>query len=174
MSNTEHFGEIFFDDVRVEEDRLVGMPGEGWKISMHLFQWERGMYAWLRQASLTNTVRRLAPSASGNVANERQLGSVIQDVVALRARSRKTIGALARGVECGPRVSIDKLLLARAEKSVQDLASVLESVAIDTSLEADWTLRTYEYLHSRVASIYGGSSEIQKTIVATQLLGLPR
>jgi alkylation response protein AidB-like acyl-CoA dehydrogenase len=171
MTGTEHFGELFFDAVRVGADRLIGTVDHGWEAAMYLFQWERGVFAWLRQSVLHATLRGM------DVPDDRwaleRFGSAYQDVIALRLRSLATIRALAAGLSSGPQVSVDKLLLSRAERSVQDLIDVLQPVAIDEGA-SNWDERVHDFLHSRTASIYGGSAEVQRTIVATQILGLPR
>ncbi|GGL12672.1 acyl-CoA dehydrogenase family protein [Nocardia jinanensis] len=171
MTGTEHFGELFFDAVRVPADRLIGTVDHGWEAAMYLFQWERGVFAWLRQAVLHATLRGL--DAGGERWGLERFGSAYQDVTALRLRSLATIRALAAGRSSGPQVSVDKLLLSRAERSVQDLSDLLRPVAIDDGAP-DRDERVHDFLHSRSASIYGGSAEVQRTIVATQILGLPR
>jgi alkylation response protein AidB-like acyl-CoA dehydrogenase len=174
MAGTEHFGEIFFDDVEVRDDRVVGPPGSGWLASMYLFAWERGMYAWLRQSALHATLLELSPYTREDDVAVELLGAALADVTALRLRSLSTIRALEAGRDVGPLVSVDKLLLSRAERSVQDLAIRVRPIGFKWSDDPDQAVHAYEYLHSRSAGIYGGSAEIQRTIVATRLLGLPR
>ncbi len=95
-----------------------------------------------------------------------------QTLYAFRARSRATQHRMADGGDLGPETSIDKVLLATSEQAVFDLvAEVLPAeVAVgDDPASEKW--RT-EYLYSRAASIYGGSSEIQRNIIARRLLDL--
>ncbi|WP_431521585.1 acyl-CoA dehydrogenase family protein [Actinomadura madurae] len=98
-------------------------------------------------------------------------GAAYQDVIALRLRSLGTLRALAAGRSDGPQVSIDKLLLSRAERSVHELAHRMRPVGVDDGTPG-WRGRVHEYLHSRSAPIYGGSAEIQRTIIADQILQL--
>jgi hypothetical protein len=114
-----------------------------------------------------------SPGAQSEV-NAPALGRAYQDVTALRIRSLATITALDNGTCSGPQVSIDKLLLSRAERSVHDLLDRVEPIAVNWPGDCDWEVRSFDFLHSRSASIYGGSAEIQKTVVATGVLGLPR
>ena len=91
---------------------------------------------------------------------------------AFRARSRATQHRMAAGDRLGPETSIDKVLLATAEQAVFDLAPTPSAaeVALGDDPAADrW--RT-EYLYSRAATIYGGSAEIQRNIIARRLLDL--
>ncbi|URN04672.1 acyl-CoA dehydrogenase family protein [Actinomadura madurae] len=61
MSFTQHFGEIFFDDVQVPDERRIGDVDGGWAVAQYLLQWERGMFSWLRQAALLGLLRQLPP-----------------------------------------------------------------------------------------------------------------
>jgi len=169
MSGTQHFGEIFLEDVRIGDDRVIGEIDQGWAVAQHALQWERGMFGWIRQAILFSILRRLAAEAS--IRRPAQFGAAYQDLAALRARSFATIEALVAGASSGPQVSIDKLLLSQAERSVQDIVVATLPVAVDDGRE-DWTERLHDYVHSRTATIYGGSAEIQRTIIADQVLEL--
>ncbi|MCQ0013736.1 acyl-CoA dehydrogenase family protein [Actinomadura madurae] len=165
MSFTQHFGEIFFDDVQVPDERRIGDVDGGWAVAQYLLQWERGMFSWLRQAALLGLLRQLPPGDGPG------RGAAYQDVIALRLRSLGTLRALAAGRSDGPQVSIDKLLLSRAERSVHELAHRMRPVGVDDGTPG-WRGRVHEYLHSRSAPIYGGSAEIQRTIIADQILQL--
>jgi alkylation response protein AidB-like acyl-CoA dehydrogenase len=95
-------------------------------------------------------------------------------VIALRARSRTTQYDIAEGRQRGAESSIDKILIATADQSVFGVARQILGGTVefgDTSL-ADRYRK--EWLYSRAASIYGGTAEIQRDIVAAQLLNLPR
>jgi alkylation response protein AidB-like acyl-CoA dehydrogenase len=100
------------------------------------------------------------------------VGEVIELVWALRSRSRATQYRLAAGDTLGPETSIDKVLVATAEQAVFDLAAegLGASLALGDDPESgQWRA---EYLFSRAASIYGGSAEIQRNIIARRLLDL--
>lgn len=127
------------------------------------------MFGWIRQAMLFTVLRKLA--AETVIDRQAQFGAAYQDVAALRARSFATIEALVAGASSGPQVSIDKLLLSQAERSVQDVVVAHLPVAVDDGRE-DWAERLHDFVHSRTATIYGGSAEIQRTIVADQVLEL--
>jgi alkylation response protein AidB-like acyl-CoA dehydrogenase len=91
---------------------------------------------------------------------------------ALRCRSRATQHRLAAGARLGPETSVDKILLATAEQALFDLAA--EGLAADVLLGDDGASERWrsEFLYSRAATIYGGSAEIQRNIVARRLLDL--
>lgn len=171
----DEIAEVFLDGVRVPGDRLVGDVGQGWAIAMHLLQFERGMYAWMRQAVLHEQLRALCadpPAVTERAA--RLVGEAHLAVAALRARSGDTVARLHRGEQVGPEASADKILLATAEQQVHDAARrvlgprfVLGAGAAARRWRDDW-------FYARAASIYGGCSEIQRDILADRVLELPR
>ena len=163
--------ELFFDDVRVPVSRRVGPEDGGWGVAMHLLQFERGMYAWMRQAFLLNRLEDVARDIDGDVAVADALGQAYYAVCALRARSLTTVQRLARGEVVGPDASADKVLLAHAEQTTLDAARAAVFPAFELDEEA-WPLRS-EWWYTRAASIYGGSAEVQRGILADRVLKLP-
>jgi alkylation response protein AidB-like acyl-CoA dehydrogenase len=100
------------------------------------------------------------------------VGEVFAQLFALRARSRATQHRLARGEQLGPETSVDKILLATTEQAVYDLALDALGDAVVLGDTADAERWRSGYLYSRAATIYGGSAEIQRNIVARRLLDL--
>lgn len=174
-SGHNEFAEVFFDDVFVPAGRIVGQPGEGWAVAMYLMQYERGFYAWQRQAILAAKLDRLrAELAADDPDACRRLGEASLALTALRARSAGTVARLAAGETIGPEASIDKVLLAEAERQVGDAArDTLRGLLVtsDDAAAAEW--RSY-WFFSRAASILGGTQEIQRSIIADHVLGLPK
>ncbi len=99
-------------------------------------------------------------------------GEVIQLLYAFRARSRATQYRMAAGEELGPETSIDKVLLATTEQAVFDLVADVLTADVMVGDDPDSDRWRTEYLYSRAASIYGGSAEIQRNIIARRLLDL--
>ena len=127
---------------------------------------------WHRAAYLHRRLEQVLASAAPGALDPTVVGEVTQLVYAFRARSRATQHRLAAGGPLGPETSIDKVLLATAEQAVFDLAEagLAEAVTLgDDPIGARWRS---EYLYSRSATIYGGSAEIQRNIIARRLLGL--
>ncbi len=170
--------EVFFSDVRVPADRLIGTVDKGWTVAMYLLQFERGMYAWMRQAALGGFLRglcaRLPSTAPGDSATRTAVGEAHLAVAALRARSQRTVERLAGGETVGPEASADKVLLAYAEPHVLDTAHTLRAsqFTLDGGAAAEHLRSTW--FHTRAASIYGGAAEIHRGIIADRVLGLPR
>jgi alkylation response protein AidB-like acyl-CoA dehydrogenase len=167
MHGADEFCEVFFDDVAVPFDRTLGDEGQGWAVAMDLLPYERSTALWHRAAFLHRRLEQLLEAAPAGALDPIAVGETAQLLFAFRARSRATQHRLARGEQLGAETSIDKVLVAAAEQAVFDLA--LDGLGEEMS--GQW-LR--EYLYSRAATIYGGTSEIQRNIIAERLLGLPR
>ena len=172
MDGEQEFSEVFFDDVLVPFDRTLGDEGDGWAFAMDLLPYERSTALWQRAAwlhrRLGDLVRRAAPGALDPIA----LGEVTQLVYAFRARSRATQHRLAAGGEIGAETSIDKVLLATAEQALFDLAADALSTEMVGGDDVDSERWRSEFLYSRAATIYGGTAEIQRNIIARRLLDL--
>src|SRR5437879_5677964 len=172
MHGAEEFSEVFFDDVAVPLDRTLGEEGRGWSVAMDLLPYERSTSLWHRGAYLHRRLQRLLDAAPPDLLDAADMGETAQLQYALRARSRATQHRLARGERLGPETSIDKVLLATTEQAVFDL--VAEGLAADVTIGDDAASERWrtEFLYSRAATIYGGSAEIQRNIIARQLLDL--
>lgn len=181
-SGENELAEVFFDDVRVPASRLVGDEGQGWAVTMFIMQYERAMYAWDRSCVMLRRFRSLLTDLRGRIESghslsdgtTRSLGEVYTDIVTLRSRSAATVRALAAGETIGPSSSVDKILLAMTELSFHDLvrdalgaAFLFDGSPATDAWRADWW-------YSRSATILGGSAEMQRTILADHVLGLPK
>ncbi len=172
MHGVAEFSEVFYDDVRIPEDRILGQVDEGWAIAMNLLPYERSTALWHRAAYMQRRLEKLVASVPPGVLDPASVGETIELLWAFRARSRATQRRLASGDTLGAETSIDKALVAAAEQAVFDLAAdgFGEDVALGDDPESmRWRA---EYLYSRAATIYGGSSEIQRNIIARRLLDL--
>jgi alkylation response protein AidB-like acyl-CoA dehydrogenase len=172
MHGLEEFSEVFFDDVAVPTDRTLGEEGQGWSVAMDLLPYERSTSLWHRGAYLHRRFDHLLAACPPGALDAAAVGDVFLQLYALRARSRATQRRLAAGERLGPETSVDKVLLATAEQTVFDLA--LDGLAADVLLGDDPASARWrsQYLYSRAATIYGGSAEIQRNIIARRLLDL--
>src|SRR6478735_5426935 len=169
------FCELFLDDVAVPKANLLSNRGDGWKIAMYTLGHERGTAALPRQVKLRTWLDRLV-----RVAADRQLDGqpVVADpqaqvalaraligIEVLRHHAYRTVGEFLNGGAVGPDSSSVKLLMAEAEQRLAATAFEL--------LEPDefWT---ETYLYSRAASVYGGTQQIQRNIIADRILALPQ
>jgi alkylation response protein AidB-like acyl-CoA dehydrogenase len=167
-----HFGEIFLDGAYVSSDRVIGAPGQGWEVAMYMLQWERGAWGWLQQGRFHNRLQRALELGGGTAASTASLGRAYALSTALRLQTKQTVERLAREESLGPEVSVDKLLLVDAELATWDAIREHLGARFDTDDDLHW-LRG-EFLFSRAAPIYGGSQEIQRSLVAQRVLGMPR
>ena len=166
------FCDVFFDDVAVPLDRTLGEEGQGWSVAMDLLPFERSTALWHRGAHLQHRLGQLLERAPAGSLDPVALGETVQLLATLRARSRATQHRMAAGERLGPETSIDKVLLATAEQALFDLAegALAEEVLLgDDVTSARWRS---EFLYSRAATIYGGTAEIQRNIIARRLLDL--
>jgi alkylation response protein AidB-like acyl-CoA dehydrogenase len=172
MHGVEEFSEVFFDDVAVPLDRTLGEVGQGWTVAMDLLPYERSTALWHRGAYLHRRLDRFLAAVPPGAVTAGEVGEVFQQLYALRARSRATQHRLAAGERLGPETSVDKILLATTEQAVFDL--IADGLAGDVVLGDDPAAERLraEFLYSRAATIYGGSAEIQRNIVARRLLDL--
>jgi alkylation response protein AidB-like acyl-CoA dehydrogenase len=166
MHGVDEFAEVFLDEVVVPGTRMLGRPGDGWRVASDLLPYERSTCFWHRGAHLFQRLDRLvAATAEPDAA---AIGSAYLSLYTTRCRSRETQYRLADTGTLGPETSVDKILLQSAEQQLYDTARDL----LPGVVELDSSPWRPEYLYSRAATIYGGTAEIQRNIIARRLLDL--
>jgi alkylation response protein AidB-like acyl-CoA dehydrogenase len=172
MHGVDEFCEVYYDDVVIPASRMLGKPGDGWRLAMDLLPYERSTCFWQRIAYLYARFDELISEIAGNSTfdghDEFELGAAYLGLHTLRCRSRITQHRLRDGARLGPDTSIDKVLLSTAEQRLYDTVRDL----LPGTLELEDTPWRSEYLYSRAATIYGGTAEIQRNIIARRLLDL--
>ncbi len=172
MHGVDEFCEVYYDDVVIPASRMLGQPGDGWRLAMDLLPYERSSCFWQRIAYLYSRLDALIAEISdvreADSHDEYDLGAAYLALHTVRCRSRATQHRLRDGARLGPDTSIDKVLLATAEQRLYDTVHDL----LPGALELDDTPWRSEYLYSRAATIYGGTAEIQRNIIARRLLDL--
>lgn len=169
MHGVDEFCEVYYDDVVIPASRMLGRPGDGWRLAMDLLPYERSSCFWQRIAYLYSRFDDLIAEASEiGEPDESALGGAYLALHTLRCRSRATQNRMRDGARLGPDTSIDKVLLAAAEQRLYDTVHDL----LPGKLELEDTPWRSEYLYSRAATIYGGTAEIQRNIIARRLLDL--
>lgn len=169
MAGDAGFSEVFLDGVRVPGDALLGAVGEGWHVATRTLSNERAgvatMYLHLRR-KLDDLIAEAAPGAAP--IDRQALAARYVEVRALELLARRMIGAMLAGRPPGPEGSVVKMAWSRADQALADTAlAVLGPAALD----GPWA---HNLLSSRSLSIAGGTTEVNRTIVAERVLGLPR
>jgi alkylation response protein AidB-like acyl-CoA dehydrogenase len=181
------FCELFLDDVVVPRENLLAGRGDGWKIAMHTLGHERGTAALPRQVKLRTWLDRLVDVCArrsldgqpvlADPAAQAHLARALIGIEVLRHHAYRTVGEVLNGGAVGPESSSVKLLMAEAEQrlaatAVEVLGPTLQHADPAESAEDDFWHETY--LYSRAASVYGGTRQIQRNIVADRVLSLPQ
>lgn len=171
---TTEFGQVSFDGARVSADNMIGEPGEGWRLAMTIVSHEREPGELGYGARYAKTVKELEHTLSdrpGSTSDQREAVTwAFVQTEMLRLHVCRRLSERLDGVEHGPGGSIDKLLMTWVEQTVG--AAALAVSGPRAAVDAD-DLALKVYLYSRAQSVMGGTSQIQKNIVATRILGLP-
>lgn len=173
MINGQHeFAEVFFDNVAVPADRMLGELHGGWAVAMSILPYERSSCFWQRIAYLYRRLEKLVEVAPDDDRAADVVGNAFVQLHALRARSRVTQHRLADGQTLGAETSVDKVLVAHAEHATYDAVRRLLPGVVEMDDSATGAAWRSEYLYSRAATIYGGTAEVQRNIIARRLLDL--
>jgi len=171
---TKEFGQVVFDGARVPAENMIGAPGEGWRIAMTIVSHEREPGEVGYVARYAKTVKDLEATLRANPrARSDQRESVAWAYVQaemLRLHVRRRLSERLDGPDHGPGGSIDKLLMTWVEQAVG--AAALDLAGSEAVTDRD-DVGLKIYLYSRAQSVMGGTSQIQKNIIATRILRLP-
>jgi alkylation response protein AidB-like acyl-CoA dehydrogenase len=172
INGVREFAEVFFDDVVVPGDRVLGAVDGGWAVAMGILPYERSSCFWQRLAHLAHRLGRLVESAPDDDRAAEVLGHAFASLHAARARSAATQRRLAEGGGLGAETSIDKVLVATAEQAIYDAVRRLRPGLVELDDSPDGEQWRREALFARAATIYGGTAEVQRNIIARRLLDL--
>jgi alkylation response protein AidB-like acyl-CoA dehydrogenase len=159
---TTEFGQVLFDGATVPADQMVGVPGEGWALAMTVVGHEREPAELGYSARYGKLVRDLSARVEGPAPAELAWAAVQTEMLRLHVRRR--LSERLDAVSHGPEGSLDKLLMTWVEQSVGHAALAVGGVRAPELLS--------DYLYSRAQSVMGGTSQIQKNIIASRILGL--
>ena len=159
---TREFGQVHFDGATVPADQLIGSPGDGWKMAMTVVGHEREPSTLGYAARYEKLVRQLASRHDGPPPDDLTWAAVHTEV--LRQHVRRRLSEQLDGVVHGPDGSLDKLLMTWVDQSVGHAVLAVTGTTDPELLGS--------YFYSRAQSVMGGTSQIQKNIIASRILGL--
>jgi hypothetical protein len=177
MTGTSEFNEVFFDGARTAVSNVVGQPGDGWRVAMATLGFERGVATLAQQIGFTHELDQVIALAKETGAADDPVirDRLTQSWIELRVMRYTALRTLA--VETpGAEASISKLLWAPWHQRLGELAMAVQgerALDLDTETGELGELQRL-FLFSRSDTIYGGSNEIQRDIIARRMLGLPR
>jgi len=175
MTGEAEFSEVLFDDVFVPTEHLIGGLNQGWAVANTTLAHERGTnFLFKEQVVHEVFLDELYRLAAGNhrlddpeVADG--LAQSYVELQVLRLHNWRTLTRLGRGIEPGPESSVGKLVWTDVTQHLSETA--LAVMGADAPLAGRWQR---QWLWSKAASIAGGTSEVQRTIIGDRMLGLPR
>jgi alkylation response protein AidB-like acyl-CoA dehydrogenase len=185
---TSEFNEIFFDNVRIPRDNVIGGVDNGWGIAMRALTYERGLYTMINQAKyrtsweeMVEHARRTRRGGKPMIEDPRVREALAQsyaDIELMRLTNLRQLTRYQRGNAPGEESSLMKLHWSMTEQRLYDLAMTLGgpgALAMFSSPHAlcDGSWNTY-YFASRSVTIYGGTQDIQRNLIAERIYGLPR
>jgi alkylation response protein AidB-like acyl-CoA dehydrogenase len=181
MTGGGEFGEIFLTNAVVEDRDLVGEPGAGWKIAMTVFGFERGGLA--QAARFERAVQQLAGlardrGAGADPAVRQKVAQAQIEAHVFRLIGLRSLTSAQHGHAPGPEASVTKLYWSEMDKRIQETAMGVQgpygALAPDSPFAIEGGRWQYGWMWSQAETIYAGSSEIQRNIIAERVLGLPR
>ncbi|HEX4018623.1 MAG TPA: acyl-CoA dehydrogenase family protein [Frankiaceae bacterium] len=189
MTGKQHFGEVFLTDARAPADQVLGQIGGGWDVAMLLLSFERGASAlgyyatFRRELEEIVQIARRTPRGSGIAADDpmirQKIAQAVVELEALKLHSLHILTKVERGEELGFESSMTKLQWSETHQDIGELY-------MDVVGPQGWTTRSNDgaygelfplqesALWARSETIWGGSSQVQRNIVAERVLGLPR
>ncbi|MBJ7337626.1 acyl-CoA dehydrogenase IpdE1 [Mycolicibacterium sp.] len=174
LTGDSEFNEVFFDDARTDASLVVGEPGDGWRVAMGTLTFERGVSTLGQQI-------RYARELSGIVDLAKKTGTIDDPVIREKLtqswvglKTMRSYALATMDVEQPGQDNVSKLLWANWHRELGEIAMDVQGSAglvLDGGEFDEWQRL---YLFSRSDTIYGGSNEIQRNIIAERVLGLPR
>jgi alkylation response protein AidB-like acyl-CoA dehydrogenase len=179
LTGTSEFNEVFFDDARAAAADIVGAPGDGWRVAMGTLGVERGVSTFGQQLAFQREFETVLATAraTGAIDDPDLAARIIEAWAGLQVMRYTTLATLRPqpGRPPGTEANVSKLIWAPWHQRLGELAvDVAGPAATVTGPGYDLDHAQRLFLFTRADTIYGGSSEIQRNVIAERALGLPR
>jgi len=197
ITGSSEFAEVFFTNVQIPAENIIGEEGQGWELAQTTLGFERGGNTLSRvthhQANMARLVQvceqlsRDGVSLLEDPVVRQKLGRMVVEVEVLRSAGYRILSKLEQGKRPGAESSVDKLYYSEMDKRHQELIQEVlgpygqieqglpHELALNSSTaRGDHSTWAYNFLWARAGTIYAGSSEIQKNIIGERVLRLPR
>lgn len=177
ITGRQEFNELFLDDLNIPDDLRLGPVNEGWQVANRVLAFERGTTRLYRQARFAHELAALArlvlqDAGTPEPDSARILGRLHARLEVLRQHNLRIVSRIAAGEPIGPEASLQKLSWSLLHQEMMAEAGTLLGEAFLTHPAAERFRETY--LQSRAETIYAGTTEIQRSIIADRVLRLPR
>ncbi|PRA42351.1 MULTISPECIES: acyl-CoA dehydrogenase family protein [Pseudomonas] len=180
LTGTSEFNEVFFDQAVTHADNLIGQPGDGWKIAMALLGFERGVSTLGQQMQFQNELDEVIRIARANGAAQdpllrQRIAQAWAGLKVLRYNSLRMLSGPQDG-NLGREAMIYKLAWSTWHSDLGKLAMDVLGDAAEILDAAPYQLNRLQslFLFTRSDTLYGGSNEIQRNVIAERALGMPR
>jgi alkylation response protein AidB-like acyl-CoA dehydrogenase len=188
INGESHFNEVFMDDLHVPRENLIGKLNDGWHVANTTLANERGTGAlallvrfgtqFQEVVDLARAVRRNGGPAINDPIVRQRLAEFYIDLQRLKYNVYRGFSAIIKGGTPGPEGSVQKLLWSELSQRMQEFAVEVQGPAAQLDFRSPLAIaggyHQRMFLRSRADTIYAGTSEIQRNIIAQRVLGLPR
>jgi alkylation response protein AidB-like acyl-CoA dehydrogenase len=184
ITGDSDFNEVFFEDVRVPRENLVGRLNEGWRVAVTTLSNERGTMAFALAAryeiifnEVAELCRRMGTGA-GNPLARQQVAQFYIDLQALKYGLYRNFSKIVKGGTPGPEGSISKLWWSELDQRMEEFAVQMVGPASQLVEDSPYAVDSGRWplglLRSRCLSIAAGTSEIHRNTIAERILGMPK
>ena len=181
LTGTSEFNEVFFDEAECDADDIVGEPGKGWGIAMGLLGFERGVSTLGQQMQFQNELDQVIAVAKTNGSNKdpiirQRIADAHIGLKIMRYNSMRMLSSSGDDGDLKKEALIYKLFWATWHRDLGELAMDVLGPEAEMLDAAPYNLTRMQsmYLFVRSDTIYGGTNEIQRNIIAERGLGMPK
>jgi alkylation response protein AidB-like acyl-CoA dehydrogenase len=181
MTGDSEFSEVFFEDARTDAGNVVGPVNGGWKVAMGTLAFERGASTLGQQLSFQNELDEIVEIAASNGAAEdpvlrQRLADAWIGLRIMRFNTLRMLSSTIDGKELGREGMITKLYWATWHRNLGKLAMDVLGAQAEITDGPPYALTKLQrmYLFTRSDTIYAGTNQIQRNIIAERALGMPR